>query len=259
MIKFKWIVVCCLCSVFSIVFAELQNTAAVVVTHKYTVNPFQQLTIDGHIEIVLLPSKRAKYTMYVQRYSDQDFLVKQAGKKLQISQSDHFGFSDAAGPVVIKLQVPLLHEIDVKGDVVLFGRDLKAKNMTLKVDNSGVVYLRGHMNISKIIQNGDGEVNIRWLDSPSLIASIAGSSHLLLSGHVDDLSIHATNDCLLDAVNLKAKKVTVQANANAKIKVQPLYSLRANAAGNSKIGYYKHIRRLKISEQGSATVTQQAW
>ncbi len=259
MFGLKMVLLSCLLGMLSIGFADFQNTSATVVTKKYTINPFQQLSIDGHIEIVLLPSKRTKYTMYVQRYADQDLLVEHSGKRLQISQLDHFGFSDAAGPVVIKLQVPLLHELDVKGNVILSARNLKTKKMILNVDNSGIVYLRGHINISEIRQNGAGEVNIRWLDSPSLVVSTAGLSHLLLSGHVDNLNVQATNDCLFDGVNLKAKKVKVQANANAKVKVLALYSLQAKASGHSKIAYYKHIRHLEVSEQGSASVMQQAW
>ncbi|SIT89416.1 head GIN domain-containing protein [Pontibacter indicus] len=108
------------------------------------------------------------------------------------------------------------------------------------IDISGGVKVKGNSTFKsdafKMDLSGGSNITLA-LNTKKLTANMSGASKVLLSGRADEVRMDMSGASKVDAVELEAKNVHVEASGASNVKVFAKNQLNVNASGATKVAY----------------------
>lgn len=162
-------------------------------------------------------------------------------------------------PVVIVSLPGKLKTLEVGGpaNVVTEGRDNAPENLV--VNGYGSVSLHNVGAIHSVKQVGNSVIHVDGVLTPQLNATLTGFGKTVLQGKTKHLVVRLSGDASLNARQLAAQSVLVQAKHRSVAHVFPIDSLSAFSSQLAKIFYYKHVNDKTGYSIDSASVLQMKW
>ncbi|WP_347156448.1 PspC domain-containing protein [Pontibacter chitinilyticus] len=205
---------------------------------NYNFSNFRHISIGGpyHVEL----KQGSNYSVRVR--ADEEELkrmqVEQAGDEVRINYKGRsINLFDDHQPVLIQITAPDISKIDLSGAI-------KA-NVTGLTSNDLAVSLTGATKAA---------FNVR---TKNLKAEITGASASKFVGSTDSFDLTAAGACKINADQLRASKVAVDAAGMTVVSVYASSELRAEASGASKVTYAGNPENTKVEANGASKVAKQ--
>ncbi len=122
----------------------------------------------------------------------------------------------------------------------------------------GVVVKVGVATLEDIQISGANSMKVARLQANQLDIEMSGACMLDISGKVKKLTIEASGACIVNAKDLLAEKIVVEADGASKIIVNAEKNLCASVSGVSKVVYYGEPKNVSKDVCGMGRVVQQA-
>ena len=134
---------------------------------------------------------------------------------------------------IIKLSHPLLN-LEVSGDSNVVFDNARSKNLTINNRGSGVISLKGNVNLSRVTQTNSGSIRGIWVNADKL--KIEGNyGQIQLAGVCKSLHVLGERDVKINTGYLRCNDVWVNAKDYANIVINPLQHMKVWASGNSTV------------------------
>jgi hypothetical protein len=133
-----------------------------------------------------------------------------------------------------------VHALHVSGGTQATLTMMPHQTMTVDLDHDANVTLEGYPSISEIHQTDTSVLTAQWLDSQATTLLTTGATKTQLAGKTGELTIHAEQSSRVNAQFVRAGTVEVKTKDQAKVNVNALNSLFAQASDISQIFYFGH-------------------
>lgn len=231
---------------FKVVFKDRIGRFNNIVVDGHTIVHINQGTPRGEIQLKtkeVYPTKLIDYgvrngTLFLSRFAKRNWN------------------KEAQQPVHVYINAPSLHNITASRGAVIVSRNIKGDHMSLHMKDTGNLSLRGNFDISSIVTEGYGKLNIEWIKSHHLDIIQKGTATLRLAGRVNVLNVRAIDHVVSDLQYLRAKNAVVQTADSAVVKVTALNNLAGFASDFSNIMYFKTPHHMNRHNYGSGNVMQ---
>ena len=194
---------------------------------------FDRVEVSGATHVEITPSKGDQ--AHVVMHTKRDVSVKVLGRTLYVHR-DTNTISDQK--MDLKIKMPVLAGLHVKDAGLVTVKNVKGADGMLIVDDSvAPVKLKGHYAIAKITKNGRGPLEVLWVDAKKLnIESNQGVVEV--AGKVDHLYIRARGSALINAKDLRANDVWVDAKQTSVTNIRPMDELHVYGQDYARVFYF---------------------
>ena len=161
-------------------------------------------------------------------------------KGIEIKQDqeviDVFARSDAAnnGRVNINIHDLNIDHIALYDHAYLSGEQVGLDHLSLSIETDKKVTLTGMIGVDSIIQKGNANTFLSWLEASRLDLAVHSGSMTLLGG-VGQLRIKQSGSSFLDAGSLVARDVWLKISDQAHARIKPAYKFFANLFDDAKV------------------------
>lgn len=214
---------------------------------------FNGLNSSGHVIIYIRPAKRVN-TFYMTRKNKKRINTKVRNRVLYVK-----GPIGTRKPAIITVRAKNLRRIETYESSSVRGKKIRANNLTVITHDNSKVNLSGMINLKYVTALNSSHINLRWVNSKKVKLYSIGNSKIRLSGRVKTLHARLFGNSKLNAKFLRANHVWVQTNNHASAKLLPIISIRAFAADDSNIYYYKYPKYITRHTTQSGNVLQLGW
>ena len=201
-----------------------------VVTEHRDVERFQALRLDTDARVVVRQGDRV--SVEVRAEGNVASLIETRVEDGTLVVTDRKRFKSSSAEVVVTAR--RIESIATRGSVSVLAQDLTGPSLRLSL-------------------GGSSAVTVRSASLVKLHASLGGSSALKLSGTTDELVAQLGGSSVMQAAELAAGAVSIQAGGSAQAVVWAKGSLLASLGGSSGLGYYGQASPT-VATAGSATV-----
>ena len=147
--------------------------------------------------------------------------------------------SDTKHPLVMHLVIgSRLHLLTVDGTASVVSTNLHTKNLTVVDSSSGLVDLRGMLDLRTLYASGGSRFSALWVNSPKLIIHGDDQAHIHLAGTTKALFARTTGSTRLDAQALRANTITINSTDQSQAKLLPIFSFQGFAHDQSILYLY---------------------
>lgn len=207
-----------------------------VVKEDREIESFTNLDISGASFVILWPTeeKRSDFVT-IETHSDmmKDMITKVHDGTLSIRLEGNYRSVQKRVVTVHIQDVKQLQKINLTG-----ASRLQYEGEKLELDQPLTLHLTGASRVD--LKDVQGTENVH------LHCQMTGASQLMLSGHVPQLSLHATGACSFNAKDLNIEKGDINAAGASKVQIGSAKELELNITGASRVKY-----------AGSPTITKQ--
>ncbi|NDK57717.1 PspC domain-containing protein [Pontibacter fetidus] len=199
---------------------------------------FNKVSVSGPYHVQLKQGNSYKVTVRGSEKEIRRMEVRENGGELIVeSENNVINLFNDDEPVLIQITVPDLERLELTG--------------AIKADVIGI-----NTNELDLILAGatKAAVNVR---ARTIRADIAGASDTRFTGTTERLELEAAGACKIDADQLRASDVIVEATGATKADVYATKSLRADASGASRITYKGNPGSTQIDANGASKVSRQ--
>ncbi|MBX2840881.1 MAG: PspC domain-containing protein [Flammeovirgaceae bacterium] len=186
-------------------------------TRDYDFKDFEELRITGAFNLELKGGKDYKISANVDRGNLDDLILDQNGDKLWIRQKEEHSSRSKSSMVNLVISVPHLSNLKLEGAIKSKITNIKANDLNLRL--LGAVECDAHVNTNE------------------LSVHVTGASKLDLKGETKEMSLGVTGASEVNAFELKAKSVEVEAYGISNAKVFASKELDIKCAFGSNVDY----------------------
>lgn len=220
------------------------------ITKIYTLAHFNNLTITGPTNVIIIPDKhRQKLAIIGAAENIGKVTVYQNANKLIINVPQTIPYS-----TTIYLTTGFLQKLNLSNGVFLKAKKLETLNLNLNSHDSYDMHLSGQFIAAKtqIEQQGSGKINIIWLASDKVNLHSGHNGLVELAGEIFRLSANLSGSAYLDAQALRTNQVFINTNKSAIAHIEPLDYLSAHTRDSSNVLYYNRPSELYIDSEDSS-------
>jgi hypothetical protein len=224
-----------------------------LVRDTYRVSMFDQVAITGNAEVAIVCGDAA---VRVTKLNAPENIVSVRVRHHILTISTPL---QPIGKIKIQIASPYaIRGIKVSGSIALQGdENVTAKALELHIDGNNSLSLSGEINLRRLIQNGDGKIDLSWINSKKVIVESTGNGHIYLAGRVKDFLIKLKKTAKLDARYLRAEKITALVTDNTVADVFAIKELNGYADQNSTLYYHNNLPlTMNIVAKDTANVLQ---
>ncbi|MBC5775046.1 PspC domain-containing protein [Pontibacter sp. KCTC 32443] len=204
----------------------------------FQVSDFERISISGPYHVQIKEGKTHKVTVRGPEREIRRMEVDTNSGELTIESEDNvINLFENHDPVLIQITVPELESLHLGG--------------AIKADVTGINANELYLGLAGATK---AAINVR---AKTLRADVAGASNTLFTGTTDKFELEAAGACKIDADQLRASDVVVEALGATKADVYATGSLRAEASGASRITYKGNPRSTQIDADGASKVSRQ--
>ncbi|HSW70411.1 MAG TPA: DUF2807 domain-containing protein [Gammaproteobacteria bacterium] len=139
--------------------------------------------------------------------------------------------------VIIRIAIHNLQKLIQNGSGKIQGRFIRANPLRLTSTGSGDLILTGRINVSELEQSGSGDITILGAYTPHLKIDSSGSGTLNISGRVGVASINHSGSGDINIIGADSNSLFIWAEGLGKIGIKGLVNLKqVTASGN--VGVY---------------------
>lgn len=223
-----------------------------VITQKYSLQPFRSIMLNDKITVELANgSYAASITDAQENLQKYQFNV--------INHVLHVNAPVSANNTTIRVFAPELKSITVTGNAMVKAEDFKTVGLTITAKDNGTINLEGQYVVDKIIQRGNGRIDISWINSDNLVVDSRSSGPIYLAGAVNSMVVKLMRNAQFNARYLRVQKASVFTTDKARADILVLGTLGAFAIDNSNIFYHKRPQSLTVETKGSGNVLHSDW
>ncbi|HEY4650562.1 MAG TPA: DUF2807 domain-containing protein [Pontibacter sp.] len=209
-------------------------------THSktYSVSDFNRISISGPFHVQIRQGSRHSVNVRGNKREINRMDVEDNGGELAISYEEkNINLFDDRDPILIQITVPDLRSLElggaIKADVI--GINTDELDVTLAGATKAALQVRAR----------------------TIRADIAGASSTRFTGTASRFEVEAAGACNIDADQLRADDVRIEASGMTIADVFATSSLNADASGASKISYKGNPASTQINANGASKVTRQ--
>jgi Putative auto-transporter adhesin, head GIN domain len=168
------------------------------------------------------------------------------------------------GGITVEVTCKQEHAVQVIGEVEMVrGVETEVEDGRLIISGSswrmskkGVVVRVSLDILSSIEMSGANVMKVVRVDSPELDVEMSGACVLDIAGKVKKLSVEASGACVVNAKDLLADRIFVEADGASKAVVSASHHLCATVSGVSKIVYYGEPKNINKDVSGLGKISQ---
>lgn len=245
---------CAGCSYFSSAqpkaLAKTQGSlSSSLIIQPYILPYFDKVVINGNFAVSLLQQKRA-LNLYGYGKDIAKCSVSVRNRTLYLLEpKERFGYG-----IHVSLSTDNLRLLETSGSVHLIAGKYNGANLRISAVGNASVKMTGVVGISSISQQGNGKIEISWVQSNDLNIIAEGRGLLLLSGVAKKVYARLADGAVLDAKYLRTKNTAIVATDNASAYVVAEKNLDAYAGVNSNIYYYERPKHINVVTRDSGNV-----
>ncbi|MBJ6118574.1 DUF2807 domain-containing protein [Pontibacter sp. BT310] len=207
-------------------------------TKTFPFSNFDHINIAGHYHVQIKQGNRHQVTVRGSQREINKMEVRENGGELTIESEDKvFNLFEDHEPVLIQITVPDLQRLELSG--------------AIKADVIGINTNELDLELAGAVK---AAINVR---ARTIRADIAGATSTRFTGTTDRLELDAAGACKVNAEQLRASDVRVEASGANKIDVYATSSLTADASGASRISYKGNPASKQINADGASKVERQ--
>ncbi len=205
-------------------------------TQTFNQRDFKRISIGGpyHVQI-----RQGNYGVRVRGDRDEirRMSIDQSGSELVIeTRKRNFRLFEDKTPVLIQITAPNIEDIDLSGAIKADIGNISSESLGISLSGA---------------TKATAQVNVR-----DLRVDISGASASKFSGRTDRVEMDITGACHVNADNLQAKSVDIEATGVSVAEVNATQTLRADASGTSRITYSGNPANTTIDASGPSKVTR---
>jgi hypothetical protein len=217
--------------------------------------PFSALQVRGPVDVHVITSPSFQSSSYVIEGPHQRWVSAiRKNHMLVLRASTHNGSRSS-----VTVKMPEINFLSVSGSAQVSSRNVRSDGLTIRDAGYGYIHLTGMVDLHKIVNLGNGYVDVSWVNSRNFTLSGFGQSYTRVAGISKNLYARLYGHAGLDATYLRAQNVFVSTQDYANAKVLPIQRLHAFANNQSNIYYYKYPRTKNLSTQEIGNVLQLGW
>ncbi|MBF9255376.1 PspC domain-containing protein [Pontibacter sp. 172403-2] len=202
---------------------------------NFNYSNFEHISIGGPYHVQLTQGGNYSVRVHASNEEMDKMEIKQNGNELVISYEDNtINLFDDREPILIQITAPNINEIDLSG--------------AIKADVNGIT--SNNLDVS-LTGATKAAFNVR---TQNLKADITGASASRFVGHTDVFDLNAAGACSIDAGQMSATQVEVDAAGMTVVEVYVTSELRAEASGASQIKYDGNPGITRINANGASKV-----
>jgi phage shock protein PspC (stress-responsive transcriptional regulator) len=203
----------------------------------YDFSNFDAITVNGAYHVQISQGSRYNVTANGSPEDLEKLKISQNhGELLVEHENQSFRLFDRQEPVLIQITVPELRSLDLSGAVKADIGHIKTNNLTLALTGATKAFV---------------DVNVNRLK-----ADITGASKSTFTGRADQVEMDIAGASKLDASRLVANVVEVEAAGACNVDVHATNTLRADAAGASKVRYKGNPSNVVTDVAGASKVSR---
>ncbi|MBB6612082.1 DUF2807 domain-containing protein [Pontibacter sp. Tf4] len=204
-------------------------------SRSFQVADFDRISIGGPYHVQIRQGNRHSVRVQGDNSEIKRMDVESRNGELEItSNRKAFNLFDDADPVLIMITVPDLKALELSG--------------AIKADIIGI-------NTDELVMELSGATEAAVQARANVIrADIAGASSTRFTGTADRFEVEAAGACSINAENLQAKHVVIEASGMTVASVFASNSLRADASGASNITYSGNPKSTQVDANGASKV-----
>jgi hypothetical protein len=207
-------------------------------SERFNFQNFDQINIEGPYHVQLTQGNKYSVRVRASQREIDRMEVAQNGSELKINYKDKtINLFDDREPILIMITAPNINKIDLSGAI-------KANVGTISGDNL-------HVNLSGATK---AAFNVR---TKNLTVDIAGASASKFTGTTDQFNLDASGAVSVDADQLRARQVDIDASGMTAAQVYASAILRAEASGASQIKYKGNPANTNINADGASKVVRE--
>ncbi len=208
---------------------------------NWDVADFANLEVNGNYQVRVRKGTAFRVTGYGTQKDLDEASVRVSDNKLVLAPKDELRFSlwgrraDRA-PLLFEVEMPELSGAEFNGAVRADIGDFGAANEEISLDQSGATWVKLAVTTTPV-----------RLD-------VSGASHTLLTGSTRQLNVDLSGASNLQAYQLLAREVVLDASGASQARVNATHQLRAEASGAARITYQGSPTTLDTDHSGAASI-----
>ena len=204
-------------------------------SRSYDYRDFNSVIISGPYHVQMRQGSNYSVRVRGERDELRRMKIDKDGNELRIDYTEkNLGIFSDRDPVLLEITAPDFRTIDLSGAIKADISRITADNLQIIMDGA----IRSNTS-----------VNVR-----DLKVEISGASISKFTGRAESFELDATGACGIDAVGLRANSVDVDVTGASVAEVYAANTLRADAAGASKITYSGNPKNTIIDSSGPSSV-----
>lgn len=228
--------------------SPISAAADVMLNKMYNVTDFDTIVADGYFDLAIKGGASTKALVKTSSYESSPIMISVHDRTLYLTSkysTTNPGMYLPNHPHPrVNIQLADLKGLEVYGPVNVSSTQIPTKSLSLVAEGYGVIRLQNAGNIRVIKQSGNNRVEISGITSKKLALHAADFGKTTLQGNVNQFYARLNHDATLQARNLMANHISIQAKYNSQAYIYPIKSLRAFSDKSGEIYYYKHLTNL---------------
>lgn len=228
-----------------------------VAEKEFDLSSFEELSLANAWDVKLVQGSQNKLIVKANENLIEELKIDQDGQTLKIGTKNRDNIGRADSKLITIYFSNSLTKLKASSGVNLFASDeltfgdidissssgsdveLIVKTQKLNCSSSSGSDLLLKISSTEVIANSSSGSDLELIgNSKSLQATSSSGSDLKIEGYTDNLSATSSSGSDIDAMKLKAIKVTATASSGSNIDVYPIELLTGNASSGSDIIYH---------------------
>ncbi|WP_242920482.1 PspC domain-containing protein [Pontibacter liquoris] len=204
-------------------------------SQRYNFSNFNHISVAGPYHVQLTQGNNYSVQVRAGQKELKRVEMEQNGDELVINYQDRtINLLSDTEPILIQITAPDITKIDLSG--------------AIKADVNGITSSNLEVSLTGATK---AAFNVR---TRTLKADIAGASASKFMGTTDSFDVNAAGACSIEADQLRARQVDIDADGMTVAKVYASATLRAEASGASQIKYKGNPTDTRINANGASKV-----
>lgn len=215
--------------------SKIEGEGMANIEQTFAVDVFEQLSIDCHCEVTLIPSEDAKIVVESHQNIIDNLVFNTKKAALNINENAQVKKSSLYNVHVY--YSPILHKISLNGKTQLkTAGTLKAEEMTIQLRDA-----------SHLTQT--------FSEIKNLNIELADQSNVQMSGTVIHLKVNANDDSNANLAQLQAVDVEFKTKKSSQLSVYAMKTLEGKATDNARV-FYSGNPKKNTTEKDQAVIQQ---
>jgi hypothetical protein len=207
--------------------------AKAMTTMSVRVPDFTHVKVSGrlHVQIVGHQEHNSAF-IYGPNDAARQVIVEVQGDTLYVHETKDCK-ANYMDQVIVRLGVVNLHKISTTDSVTIDGRDIYSDALTILASSQNHTMLSGNMNLTKVNQDGSGDITILGAETPNLNVKINTSAAVNISGTVGLHYVNNTHGGKLNVIGADSDSLTIHAADSSETIISGYTNLKKLVATNA--------------------------
>jgi hypothetical protein len=217
-------------------FNGITGSGTVTTEKRNVTGTFRNVEVNNSIDLVIEQSEKTEVTVVADDNLQNGIITKVENGTLVITCKYNNFYKVQSKKVIVKM--PVIEGLQASGAASVKSKNvLKGENINLNTSSAASM-----------------EVTI---ESEAIICDVSSGSNITINGKALKIETSASSGGSIDATNLLANEVIVQASSGGSVNVHPIVSLRAKASSGGDIVYNTAPKIISKEESSGGSISKE--